>query len=115
MFVVNTRYLYAVRFNLTFVECNLNSGRGGSAKRLPELRVRIIIWQNSVDPVHLDHKGDLAVIAYFDSVGQLVQMLYAPLCGSVREEPDPALKIRRQSTAFYFRQIFLAMALEIEP
>ena len=96
---------------MTFIECNLNSGRDGSAKRLPELRVRIIIWQNSVDPVHLDHKGSLAVILFFGSGSQFVQMLYAAFCGSVRKEPDSVLQICCQSTAFYFRQILLTLAL----
>ena len=51
---------------------DLHSGLHSPAQCLPELRMRPIIWQNSVDPVHLDHKDNLTVISYFGCGSQFV-------------------------------------------
>ena len=93
---------------MTSVIYNLHACIRSADQGLPELRLYVIVWEDSVDSVHLYDKRDLAMISIFRRDGQLFLMFHAALCRGIRKKTDPPYRIRCQCTSLYFRQVFLS-------
>ena len=87
---------YTVGLNMASIVNNLNAGFCGTRQSLSEFRLCLVIREYHMNPVHLDDKSDLAVIPFFRSRSEFVQMLHTPFCRRVREQADSLIQIRCQ-------------------
>ena len=93
---------------------DLHTGLRGASQRLPKFRLRIIIGKYHMNAVHLDHKGNLAVIPFFRRGSQLIQMFHTSFRRSIRKKSDSPRCVSCQCAALYLRQIFLSPAFHVK-
>lgn len=79
-----------------------------------EFRLGLIIRIDQMDPVHLDHKSNRAMIPFTGCSCQLMQMFDAPLRRRIREQADTLLLVIRQCTSLDLRQIAVCSVLHVE-